>query len=372
MKYQRCTRCIMDNESDDSITFASDGTCNYCNDVLERKDKEYFPNNKGKEYLLNLAKKIKADCKNDKYDCMVGVSGGLDSSYVLYMGHKMGLRMLAVHVDDGYDTETAKENISKLCRAADVHIENIVPDAEQYNDLILAFVKASVPDLCMPQDNILFAALDKFAAENNIKYMLSGRNFAHECILERGKDTVNICDKKHVLAIHKRFGTKGIDKLPLISLWQRYIFSRYFAKAKSINVLNYINYNFDKAIKDLGEFCGFTYYDGKHYESILTRYLQCYYLPVKYHEDKRKSHFSSLIVNGQMSREEALDRIKSNPYIESGLCIEDEKYIANKCNVSEKEFFSLIKRSPKRHLEYPNSVLNKFAPIARKMRRFLG
>jgi len=372
MQYQRCTRCVMDNESDDSITFLNDGTCNYCNDVLNRKDKEYFSGEEGKRYIENLAQKIKEDCKEDRFDCMVGISGGLDSSYVLYLGYKIGLRMLAIHVDDGYDTDIAKNNIKKLCKAANVKLLTVKPDAEQYNDLILSFIKASVPNLCAPQDNILFAALDRYAEKNKIKYMLSGRNFAHECILERGKDNINVCDKKHIVAIHKLYGTKPIDKLPMITLWRRYIFSRYFAKAKSINILNYVNYDFDKVLTDLNDFCGFEYYGGKHYESVLTRFLQCYYLPVKYQEDKRKSHFSSLIVNGQMDRDEAIEKLKTNPYINSGMWKDDLNFIADRCSVEKDILFALIGLPARWHREYPHSVLNELSPLARRFRHYLG
>lgn len=372
MSYRICTRCVMDNLSDESITFKENGTCNYCNDVLSRKDLEYFPNDTGKAKLMELVNQIKEDCKDDKYDCMVGVSGGLDSSYVIYLGYKMGLRMLAVHIDDGFDTETATKNIHALCEKAKVKLIEIKPDAEQYNDLVLSFVKASVPNLAFPQDNILFACLYKYARENKIKYSLTGFNFAHECILERGKGNVNALDKTHLIAIHKRFGSKPIDKLPIMSLSQRYIFSRYFTKVKSVKPLNYIDYNVEKALKELNDFCGFEYYGGKHYESILTRYLQCYYLIEKYKEDKRKSHYSSLIVNGQMTRDEALEKLKTNPYIDSGLYQKDVSFIANKLGISEQEFNEYINRPPKREADYPNSVLNKMAPLARKLRHFLG
>ena len=372
MMYKRCTRCVMDNESDQSITFLSDGTCNYCNDVLSRKNQEYFPNEEGKSKLESIISKIKEDCKDDPYDCMVGVSGGIDSSYIIYLGYKYGLRMLAIHIDDGFDTPTAVENLRKLCEKAEVKLVSVQPDPEQYYDLTLSFFKASVPNLAFPQDNILLAALDEYAKKNNIKYSLSGANFAHECILERGENPVNAADAVHLKAIQKKFGTKKIDKLPKMTLMRKYIGSKFFSKVKTIKPLNYIDYNLEKALKDLNEFCGFEYYGGKHYESVLTRYLQCYYLPMKYNLDKRKSHFSSLIVNGQMSREDAIEKLKTNPYLESELFAQDEMLIAEKCGISVGKLREFVNRSALPEAYYPCSVLNKAAPIARRFRRVIG
>lgn len=366
-----CNRCVMDDISDRTITFDENGFCNYCTDTLKRIPLEYFPNEAGKKILDTTMLKIKKESINREYDCMVGVSGGLDSSYVIYLGYQYGLRMLAIHVDDGLDTETAKKNIIDLCSKANVKLIMIKPDKGQFADLTLSLIKASVPNLAMAQDSILVAALNDTAKKYDIKYSLSGGNFSHECILERG-NSVNYADKKHLMYIHKKFGTCSIKDLRLISFWEKYIFQKYFGSAKNVYPLNYIDYNLKNAINGLSEFSGYNYYGGKHYESILTRFLQCYYLPVKYGIDKRKSHFSSMIVSGQMTREEALERLKEPPYANEELKEYDSNFLANYFNISREEFDRLIELPAKKHRDYPVSSINGLSGIARKFRRYLG
>lgn len=371
MEYKRCNRCVMDNISDRTITFNSLGQCNYCTDVINRINDEYFPNEKGTEELEKIIKIIKKENINSKYDCLVGVSGGVDSSYILYLGYKYGLRMLAVHFDDGLDTLVAKQNINDLCKAANVDLINVFPDKKQYADLILSFFKASLPNIAMPQDNILFKELYNTIKKYNIKYTLNGANMAHESILERF-DKVNSGDKFHIKTIHKLFGTISINKLNMESITESYITRKYFANIKTVYPLNYINYNLKSALEELNLFSNFQYYGGKHYENILTRFLQCYYLPTKYNFDKRKSHFSSLIISGQMDRDEALEVLKSNPYIENRMMDEDMKILSDFMSITVSEFKYILNLPPKLHSDYPNSHLNKLAPLARKFRKFLG
>ncbi|KDE67579.1 hypothetical protein FUSO6_10310, partial [Fusobacterium necrophorum DAB] len=205
-KLKRCNFCVMDNESDPTIFFNDKGECNYCLDTRERKISEYFPNEEGKKKLEKTIQDIKNETKNEKYNCIVGISGGVDSSYILYLGHKYSLKMLAVHIDDGLDTDVAKENIRKLCRAAEVDLVTIEPKKEEFVDLTLSFIKAGVPNLAMPQDNILHNELLKIQKKYHIKYSLSGANFAMESILERS-DFVNANDGYHIRKIHEKFGT---------------------------------------------------------------------------------------------------------------------------------------------------------------------
>lgn len=371
MNYQRCTRCVMDNVSDTTITFDEQGHCNYCNDVLSRRDSEYHPNEEGKHQLDNMFAQVKRGGGKNKYDCIVGVSGGLDSSYVIYLGYQYGLRMLAVHIDDGLDTEIAKQNIKSLCDKAKVELINICPDKEQYADITLSFLKASVPNLAVPQDNLLIQALHDITKEYGIKYSLSGANFAHESILERSTG-INALDKTHILAIHKQFGTKPIDKLKFGNLWSAYIGYRYFSPVTTLYPLNYIDYNKEKVLAELKEFSDYNYYGGKHYESILCRFLQCYYLPEKYHFDKRKSHFSSLIFDGQMTREEALSELQKSPYTSNALKEQDLNFLAEFMGIDRKEFDRILALPPKQHRDYPVSFLERFEALARKFRRYLG
>ena len=365
-----CSFCVMDNKSDSSITFNEKGECNYCLDTRERKDKEYFPNEEGKKKLEMIIQEIKENTKNDKYNCLVGISGGVDSSYVLYLGYKYSLRMLVVHIDDDLDTDIAKENIEKLCKAANVDLISIRPDKEEYADIILSFLKAGLPNLAMPQDNILNKELFKIKKKYNIKYSLSGANFSLESILERG-DFVNSNDGYHIKKIHKEFGKIPMRKTELTSIFREYIINKFFNNIKVIRPLNYIDYNLKNVLEELKEFCGYQYYGGKHYENVLTRFLQCYYLPKKFNKDKRKSHFSSMIVSGQMTREEALEKLKEDPYINQEIFKSDIEILSKYFKITSQELMEYIKSEAHQHREYKISYFNYLGNIARKYRKFL-
>jgi len=368
---QVCIRCVMDNKSDATIKFEADGTCNYCNDALNRMKNEYFPDKKGKDMLDAIMTQIKQEGKGKQYDCIVGVSGGVDSSYVIYLGYQYELRMLAVHIDDGLDTEIAVKNIKNICAKTKTEIINIRPQLDQYRDVIRAFFLARVPNLAMLQDNIIHASLNDIAKKYNINYNLSGANFALESILERSTG-INALDRKHIIALHKQFGQKRIDKLRMATFYEVYINNRYFQRIKKVLPLNFINYNLKNALDELAEFSDYIYYGGKHYESILTRFLQCYYLPTKYNFDKRKSHFSSMIVSGQLTREDAMKQLSKRPYINDDLKEFDFNYLAHYLEMSREEFNSLMSLTPRYHHDYSTSFVNNFAHIARRFRKYLG
>jgi hypothetical protein len=198
-----CKRCVMDNVSDPFIRFHRNGYCNYCTDALKAKEICYFPNAEGKRKLDKIFTKIKIDGKDKKYDCMLGLSGGLDSSYVAYIGHQYGLRMLAVHIDDGFDAPETTKNIKKICDSYNIDLVVEKPDKEQFADLTRAFIRAGVPNIAIPQDNVLFANLYKYAQKNHIKYFLSGSNFALESILQKG-NSHDATDKVHIIILIPR------------------------------------------------------------------------------------------------------------------------------------------------------------------------
>ena len=330
MILQRCSRCVMDNEGDTSITFDKEGHCNYCNDAISKINTTvYFPNELGKEKLKNLISFLKREGSDKEYDCIMGISGGLDSSYLAYLGYTWGLRILAVHVDDGYDTEISKSNIKKLCGAAHIELRTICPDKTQYDALTRAYLEAGVPNIAIPQDNILFAFLYDVVKETGIKYFLSGGNFALECILQKDH-SFNSMDVVNIKDINRRFGTEKIDRLKFISSYRKYINEKR-GKVVSFRPLNYINYNRERAFRELKEFCGFEYYGRKHLENILTAFVQTYWLPLKFGMDKRKSHLSSMIVSGQMTREEALRELEEPLY--------DEKLMGNYIEIIKKRLF---------------------------------
>ncbi len=353
----RCRRCIMDNSSDSTIVFDKEGICNYCKDAFENIGKVYFPNEEGEKRLSKLLEVIKQRGKGKKYDCIMGLSGGLDSSYLAYLGYKWGLRVLAVHIDDGYDTEISKRNLERLVNATGFDYEVIKPDEEQFNDLTLAYMKAGVPNIAIPQDNVLFAFLYKKMREYKIKYFLSGGNFALEWILQKG-NTYKALDVVNIRAIHKKFGTKPIDKLEFISTFQRGI-DNYILGIKSPRPLNYIDYNRNRAFKELSEFCGFEYYGRKHLENILTAFIQLYWFPKKFGVDKRTSHLSSMIVSGQLTRDEALKEL-AEPIYDENRMTEYINILKTKLGISQKEFDDIMAAPIHQHTEYAVEDSNVF------------
>ncbi len=353
MTYQRCTRCVMDNSIDTTITFDEKGHCNYCSDAIELGKKIYFPNSEGQKKLQEMVNLLKKEGEGKKYDCMMGISGGLDSSYLAYIGFKMGLRILAFHIDDGFDTQLAVGNIRKLCNACHIDLINIVPDAEQYNELTKAFIRAEVPNIAIPQDNILFAELYRYAKKYRLKYFLSGGNFALESIIMNNPYPINVWDVTHIKYINKKFGKKPINKLHFLGNTQRLI-DRYFYGIHNLRPLNYIDYNRARAISELKDFCGYEYYEQKHCENILTKVIQLYWLPKKFKYDKRSSHLSSMIISNNITREEALEELEKAPYKED-LMDKDINFLMEKLGMSRKEFDEIVKRPGKGHDEYRTS-----------------
>ena len=351
----RCTRCVMDDHSDPYIRFDKNGVCNYCTEALALCPTWYFPNEQGEKKLEQMIGVLKREGKGKKYDCLMGLSGGLDSSYLAYLGAaKWGLRIAAVHIDDGFDTEISKSNIQKLCRKAGIELITIAPDAEQFNALTKAYMKAGVPNLAVPQDNVLFAFLYKFARENKIKYFLSGANYALECILQKG-NTWSAYDVTNIRDIHKKFGEKPIDKLEFISSVRRLADQKFLGQI-TLSPLNYIDYNRDRAFKELKEFCGFEYYGRKHLENYLTAFVQLYWFPKKFNVDKRTSHLSSMIVSGQMTREQALEEL-SQPLFDEAYMEKVKELICEKLRMSREELEALVDAPGKQHTEYKTEVL---------------
>ncbi|MEG2453938.1 MAG: N-acetyl sugar amidotransferase, partial [Clostridia bacterium] len=292
-------------------------------------------------------------------------SGGLDSAYLAYLGYTWGLRILAIHIDDGFDTEISKQNIKKLTAATGIKMLTICPDSEQYCDLIKAFIKSEVPDIAMPQDNILFAFLYATAKQYKIKSFLSGGNFALECILQQG-NAHSAYDVVHIKDIHKKFGTKPINKLKFITSIKKEIDKR-FLGLQTIRPLNYIDYNRDRAFKELNEFCDFKYYGSKHLENMLTAFIQLYWMPVKFGIDKRNSHLSSMIVSGQMTREKALECLRQ-PIADDDVLLSYIDFVREKLELSKEELKAIMLAPPKAHESYK---VEKLAPMLFKMKNLL-
>ena len=361
MEYQRCTRCVMDNASDKEITFNEKGECSYCTSAFSRMPNVYFPNEEGKKKVEEMVSLLKKEGEGKKYDCLMGLSGGLDSSYLAYLGFKWGLRILAVHIDDGYDTEISKNNIKKLCEAANIDLRVIKPDAKQFNDLTLSYMKAGVPNIAVPQDNILIAFLYDVAKETGVKYFLNGVNFSLECILQKGNSFANV-DVVNIKDIHKRFGNEQIDKLKFISNWKR----KWYEKrglVRSMSPLNFVDYNRERAFKELKEFCGFEYYGRKHLENELTAFIQLVWLPQKFGADKRTSHLSSMIVSGQMTREEALKEL-AEPMYDEKMMQGYIEHIKSNLGISDEEFDAIMTAPTHQHTDYK---YDKLSVLIRKL-----
>ena len=339
----------MSNKSDPSMAFDSKGQCNYCNEAVERLHRSYFPNEEGKRKFDQLVANIKNNGKGKKYDCIIGVSGGLDSSYLAYLLSDKGLRVLAVHIDDGYDTEISKKNIKKLIEKTGYDYDVIVPDAEQFNALTLAYMKAGVPNIAVPQDNVLFAFLYKKMKEYKIPYFLSGGNLSMESIVQKGNtwknsDVVNLKD------IHRKFGAKPIDKLEFYPTLKKQ-FDKYLLGIHTATPLDFVDYNRERAFKELYDFCGFEYYGRKHLENSLTAFIQLRWYPEKFNVDKRTWHLSSMILSGQMTREEALKELEE-PIYDPAQMAEYEKLICKNLGITHDELEKLIKAPAHQHNEY--------------------
>jgi N-acetyl sugar amidotransferase len=365
-EYIRCTRCIMDNNSDETISFNEQGQCNYCESALNRLKQRYFPNEKGASYLAMATNNLKEKGVGKKYDCIIGVSGGLDSSYLVFWAATQDLRGLCVHIDDGYDTDIAKSNIKKLCGKAGFDLIALAPDAEQYNDLIRAYLLAGVPDLSVPQDNVLFSTLYRYAKKSGINNMLIGTNFALECILQKG-NSFSPYDKSNILDIHKKFGTKPINKLEVMSQYEMFFCNRRLSK---ITVLDYLDYNKLRAMQELEDFCGFDYYGRKHHENKLTRFIQEYYMFRKFVVDKRTSHLSSMIVSGQLTRNEAL-KLMEEPLLDEIALGSDIEVILDNINLSREQFDEIMNEPPNQHTDYKTSNYERFYKLAYKLNKTL-
>ena len=369
MSYQRCTRCVMDNSSDTTIRFNEAGECNYCTTALSQIGEVYFPNETGKQKLEALIEKVKKDGAGKKYDCIMGLSGGLDSSYLAYLGHKWGLRVLAVHIDDGYDTEISKSNLQKLINATGYDYEIIAPDAEQFNALTLAYMRAGVPNIAIPQDNILFAFIYKKMKQYGIKYFFTGGNFALESILQRGTP-YNAWDVTNIRDIHKRFGTMPIDKLEFISNI-RLEYDKRMLGIKTPRALNYIDYNRDRAFAELKEFCDFEYYGRKHLENILTAFIQLYWFPKKFGVDKRTSHLSSMIISGQLTRDEAL-KLLEEPLYDKDQMDEYIRMICNNLRISDDDLKQIMEAPTHAHSDYKTADSKLYYRALKRLFKLLG
>ena len=365
VKYQICTRCVMDT-SDPGITFNQLGECNLCTEFLSKRAKHNYHGEKSDEAFQRLIKEMKAAGKGKEYDCVVGLSGGVDSSYAAYLCKKNGLRVLAVHVDNGWNSEEAVINIKNIAQKLSIDYESYVLDWEQFRDLQLSFLKASVPEAETPTDVALLGAVHQVALRYGVKYIISGGNFATEGILPKFWH-YNAKDIKYLKTIQNKFGAKSIKGFPLFSFLNE-MYYKLVRKMKIIYILNYVPYSKDKAMDLLKNELDWRYYGGKHYESLYTGFIQSYYLFKKFGIDYRRATFASQICTGELKREDALKMLSTLPYIEEKAQREKE-YISKKLNISKENLEDLINLPPKWYTDYPNDEkrLNFIYDVYRKL-----
>jgi N-acetyl sugar amidotransferase len=350
--YRMCVRCVMDT-TDPDISFDEAGVCSHCRNFETVFRPHWKPTPEGwAEFEAKLAE-IKAYGQGKEYDCIIGLSGGVDSSYLATKAVEWGLRPLVVHVDAGWNSELAVKNIEQIVSKLGLDLVTHVVDWEAMKDLQLAFLRSNVANQDIPQDHAFFAALYSYAIKADIRYVINGTNFATESILPQGWG-YDAMDARHIVAIHKRFGTRPLRNFPLISLFNYYFYFPKIRKMEIVSPLNFIPYSKKEAIDHLENQYGWRYYGGKHYESRWTRFYQSYYLPQKFGYDKRKAHLASLIVTDQMTREEALAELEK-PLVTDNELAEDKAFIAKKLGIGEAELDDFIRQPPRHYKDYPTN-----------------
>lgn len=370
--YQICTNCIMDT-TDPEIYFDENGVCNHCLKFENQLKKNWFPNEEGKKKLDAIINQIKIDGKNKKYDCVIGLSGGVDSSYLAYILRKLypELRILAVHIDGGWNSELAVHNIENIVKILGIDLYTGVVPWDEMQDLQLAFFKSQLANQDVPQDHAFFATLYHVANKNDIKYFLSGGNLATESILPSSWG-YNAMDATQLKAVHKKFGKKKLKKYEIVSFFKRKIYYPYFKKFRIIRPLDFLSYIKDEAKETIKKELNWRDYGGKHHESKFTKFFQAHWLPTKFGFDKRKAHLSSLIVSGQMTRDEALKELEKPLYDETELK-EDKEFISKKLGISLEEFETIMQQSNKTFLDYPSDYKKDifFSNLKKKIKKLI-
>lgn len=352
--YQICTKTIMDS-SDPNIIFNSTGESDYYTNFNKNILPNWHTDQDGLNLLQDKADKIKKAAKGKDYDCLIGLSGGLDSSYTLYVAKViMGLNPLAFHVDAGWNSAKAVSNIAKLVDKLNVDLYTEVIAWSEMKDLQSAFLKSQIADQDMPQDVAFFSALYRYAKKNKFKYILTGSNYSTECCREPEEwGAYPGIDTKLILDIHKKFGQKTLKTFPMVDIIDYKIFYQYFLRIEVIKPLNFVPYTKKAAEEFLYEKFGWEKFKHKHHESIFTRFYEDFWLPKRFGFEKRRAHFSSLILTGQMTRDEALERI-SKPELTSHEHSLEFEYIADKLDFSVKELNNLFLSEKKMVTDYKN------------------
>lgn len=347
-EYRICARCLMDT-TDPNIVFDENGVCNHCHDHDRLMKQKVVTGKAGEEHLQKLVDEMKRNGRGKPYDCLIGVSGGVDSTYVAYLVKKMGLRPLAVHMDNGWDSELAVKNIEETLKRLGIDLHTEVLDWEEFKGLQVAFLKSSTPDSEIPSDHAIWAVLGNLADKLKVKYIVSGFNVRTETHLPRAWSQGHF-DWKYIRSVNQLFGRGRLKTFPHIGFFTYY---RRLLMHRRVDILNYIDFNKTEAMKILEQELGWRYYGGKHYESIYTRFYQGYILPTKFGYDKRRSHLSSLICSGETTRDAALKEL-DKPTYQPTMQEEDREYVVKKLGLTDDEFESILNAPKKTFWDYPS------------------
>lgn len=368
-QYQVCANCIMDT-SDSNITFDARGWCDFCNNHHANILPNWHPDERGERELAPVIDKIKSDGRGRDHDCIIGMSGGVDSSYVTYLAkQKFGLRPLIFHVDAGWNSQEAVNNIEKLVDALDLDLHTQVIDWSEMKDLQLAFFKAQVPHVDTPQDHAFFGALYSFAAQHGFKYILTGANYSTECVREPLEWHYHASDSRQLKDIHNRFGRIPLKTFPLTDIFTYKLYYRYVKGIRVVKPLDCVPFIKESAMQELADKFGWQKYPHKHYESRFTRFYEGYWLPKKFGYDKRRAHFSSLILTKQLTREEALRRIAQPAYDEQQ-ALKDLEYVAKKLDLTAEEFQQMMAGENKTYRDYKSNM--QLIDLGAKVLRLFG
>lgn len=355
MKQTVCSKCILDTTSK-LIEFDGKGVCNFCHKFeFDAQDVLYVSDDIKKQRFEKEIKKIKQLGEDEKYDCILGLSGGVDSSYLAIIAKEQGLRPLVVHFDNGWNSEMAVKNIENIVSKLGFDLYTYVVDWEIFRDAQKAYIKASVLDMEVPTDMLIFAVLFDIAKKFKIKTILSGYNLATEGVLPRDWSYERKFDAVNFRNIITKYGNpKTLHKFPYLGYYRYHIYKNYY-QISMVALLNHLNYKKSEVKKRLINELDWQDYGGKHYESIWTRFYQGYILPKKFNIDKRKAHLSNLILNGELSRAEALEQMQEEPY-PLEMQQQDKEYVCKKFGFTMEEFDRLMVIDEVAHKAYGEEI----------------
>lgn len=351
--YRICTNCVMDT-SDAMIAFDENGVCDHCRDIRENVLPEWDTGAKGRAVLERMASDIRASGKGKQFDCILGLSGGLDSSYMLHLiVTELGLRPLVFHVDGGWNTDLAVNNIQMLVDKLNLDLYTEVINWEDMRDFQLAFFKAGVSHIDLPQDHAFVATLYKFAEKHGIKYIMNGGNISTECVRNPKEWLYYGTDMSQINDIRRRFCTRPLKHYPFSPILYHKVYLRYIRRVQVVKPLNELPYTRQLAIDTLTREYGWRAYPQKHFESRFTKFAEGYWLPTRFGYDTRRVQFSSLILTGQMTRGDALAQLE-HPAYDPATIDDDFEYIANKLRISVDELRGYHEMPRKSYRDYAN------------------